>query len=87
MCVFNELKLSAYSKQASIIVHYITTARDRLLTVATTEVLSSPIKMKLLERMLDSFIRNMVDIDEMQFGFVPGRGTTDAIYIVRQLQE
>ena len=23
----------------------------------------------------------------MQFGFVPGRGTTDAIFIVRQLQE
>jgi len=43
--------------------------------------------MKLLERMLDSFIRNMVNIDEMQFGFVPGRGTTDAIFIVRQLQE
>ena len=32
-------------------------------------------------------IRNMVDIDEMQFGFVPIRGTTDAIFIVRQLQE
>ena len=29
----------------------------------------------------------MVDIDEMQFGFVPGRGTTDAIFIVCQLQE
>ena len=29
----------------------------------------------------------MVDIDEMQFVFVPGRGTTDAIFIVRQLQE
>ena len=43
--------------------------------------------MKLLERMLESFIRNMVDIDEMQFGFVPGWGTTDAIFIVRQLQE
>ena len=28
--------------------------------------------MKLLERMLDSFIREMVDIDSMEFGFVPG---------------
>ena len=43
--------------------------------------------MKLLERILDPIIRLMVDIDQMQFGFVPGRGTTDAIFIVRQLQE
>ena len=43
--------------------------------------------MKLLERVLDSFIREMVDIDAMQFGFVLGRGTTDAIFIIRQLQE
>ena len=43
--------------------------------------------MKLLERVLDTFIRKMVDIDSMQFGFVPGRGTTDAIFIIRQLQE
>ena len=43
--------------------------------------------MKLLEHVLDSFIREMVDIDDMQFGFVPGRGTTDAIFIIRQLQE
>ena len=28
----------------------------------------------------------MVNIDEL-FGFVPGKGTTDAIFIVRQLQE
>ena len=29
----------------------------------------------------------MVDINEMQFGFVPGRGTTDAIFMARQMQE
>ena len=43
--------------------------------------------MKLLECVLDSFIREMVDIDPMQFGFVPGRGTTDTIFIIRHLQE
>ena len=43
--------------------------------------------MKLLERVLDFFIREMVDIEAMQFGFVSGLGTTDAIFIIRQLQE
>ena len=43
--------------------------------------------MKLLERVLDSAIRGMVNIDELQFGFVPGRGTTDAIFVARQMQE
>ena len=32
-------------------------------------------------------IRQLVSIDNSQFGFVPGRGTTDAIFVVRQLQE
>ena len=40
-----------------------------------------------LERIVDSLIRQMVSIDDSQFGFVPGRGTTDAIFVVRQLQE
>ena len=43
--------------------------------------------MKLLERVLDFQIRQMVNIDEIQYGFVPGRGTTNAIFIVLQLQE
>ena len=43
--------------------------------------------MKVLERIVDSLIRQLVSIDDSQFGFVPGRGTTDAIFVVRQLQE
>ena len=43
--------------------------------------------MKILERIVDGFIRQLVEIDDSQFGFVPGRGTTDAIFVVRQLQE
>jgi retron-type reverse transcriptase len=43
--------------------------------------------MKVLERIVEKCIRAMINIGEMQFGFLPGRGTTDAIFILRQLQE
>ena len=43
--------------------------------------------MKVLERIVDSLIRQVVSTDHSQFGFVPGRGTTDAIFVIRQLQE
>ena len=43
--------------------------------------------MKVLERVVECLIRQRVEIDEMQCGFMSGRGTTDAIFIVRQLQE
>ena len=43
--------------------------------------------MKILERIVDGLIRQLVSIDDSQLGFVPGRGTTDAIFVVRQLQE
>ena len=43
--------------------------------------------MKIIERVLDSAIRSQFDTYSMQFGFMPGRGTTDAIFILHQLQE
>ena len=36
---------------------------------------------------IEARIKNTVNIDNMQFGFQSGLGTTDAIFIVRQLQE
>ena len=45
------------------------------------------LKLIIDERIIDDFIRDIVDIDDMQFGIMPGRGTTDAIFIVRQIQE
>ena len=43
--------------------------------------------MKVLERVIETRVRKIVKIDSMQFGFMAGRSTTDAIFIVRQLQE
>ena len=43
--------------------------------------------LKVVERIVENLIRDQVSIDDMQFGFMPGRGTTDAIFILRQMQE
>ena len=43
--------------------------------------------MTVLERIADGLIRQVVSIADSQFGFVSGRGTTDTIFVVRQLQE
>ena len=43
--------------------------------------------LKVIERVVENIIRETVNIDKMQFSFCPGRSTTDAIFILRQLQE
>ena len=43
--------------------------------------------MKVAERVLERRIREKVNIDDMQFGFRQSKGTTDAIFTVRQMQE
>ena len=43
--------------------------------------------MNVLERTVSGLIRQLVSTDDSQFGFILSRGTTDAIFVVRQLQE
>ena len=40
--------------------------------------------MNVMERIVDEVIREMIATDEMQFAFVPGRGTPDAIFSSRR---
>ena len=43
--------------------------------------------MKIWERIVDKRVRGEVEVAEEQFGFMPGRGTTNAIFILRQMAE
>ena len=43
--------------------------------------------MKIVERVLENRIRGLVTIDDMQFGFTPGKRTTHALFIFRRMQE
>ena len=43
--------------------------------------------MKLWERVIEHRLRRMTTISENQFGFMPGRSTMDAIYLLRRLME
>ena len=39
--------------------------------------------MKIVESVLERQIRTLVNLNEMQFGYMPRTGTVDAIFIVR----
>ena len=43
--------------------------------------------MKIVERVLEKRIRELVKVDDMQFGFMLGKDTTDALFILRRMQE
>ena len=43
--------------------------------------------MKIVEKVLARRLQRMVKVDEMQFGFMPAKGTIDTVFIFRRLQE
>jgi len=43
--------------------------------------------MKVVEMIFEDRIRQQIDVDNMLFAFMKGKGTTDAILIVRRMQE
>ena len=42
---------------------------------------------KLYEKILDGCLHEVVDIDKMHYGFMPGRGTVDAVFVLRRITE
>ena len=42
---------------------------------------------KIVERILERQIRTLVNLNKMQFGFMSGKGTVDAMFIVRRMRE
>ena len=43
--------------------------------------------MKIWEGIIERRVRAETEIGEQQFGFMPGKGTMEAIFLVRQLME
>jgi len=43
--------------------------------------------MKVVERIFEYRILQQIEIDDMQFGFMKGKETTDAIFTAKQMQE
>ena len=39
------------------------------------------------ERLFEHRIRQQLEIDDMQFGYIKGKSTINAIFVVRQMQE
>ena len=43
--------------------------------------------MKVWERIIEARLGDRVEISKKQYGFMPGKGTTDAMFVLRMLME
>ena len=41
----------------------------------------------MFEKIVEHRLRKLITVNNMQFGLSPGKGTTDAVFIIQQLQE
>ena len=41
----------------------------------------------MFEKILERRLRKLITVNNLQFGFSPGKSTTDAVFIIQQLQE
>ena len=44
-------------------------------------------EMKISKKLIEKILRKIVTVDDMQFDFIPGIGTIDAVFILRRIQE
>ena len=42
---------------------------------------------KIIKKVLEKRLSKIATIDDMQFGFMPGKGTIDAVFSLRRIQE
>ena len=71
----------------SVVVPIFTGKADAMNCTAYRGVKMLENAMKIVKKVLERRLRHMVKVDKMQFGFMPGKGTIDAVFILRRLQE
>ena len=43
--------------------------------------------MKMFQKIVECRLKKLITVNNMQFGFSPGKSTTDAVFTIKQLQE
>ena len=72
--------------QTSVLVSVFKGTRDEKNCNTYVGVKLSEHVIKIVGRLLERRTRQLVNVDAMQFGFMPGRGRTDALFEMRRTQ-
>nr|GEY20254.1 hypothetical protein [Tanacetum cinerariifolium] len=89
-CVFNKIFLSAKMPDEWRLSEVIPIYKNKVDAQACSNYKGIKLlshSMKLLERVIERILRKETRVSENQFGFMPGRSTTEAIHLLRSLME